>query len=40
MSDVFSKEKRSEVMKAIKPKNTKTTELKMMEIFKELHIKG
>ena len=27
-------------MKAIKPKNTKTTELKMMEIFKELHIKG
>ena len=40
MSDIFSKEKRSAVMKAIKSKNTKTTELKMMEIFKELHIKG
>ena len=40
MSDVFSTEKRSEVMRAIKSKNTKTTELKMMEIFKELHIKG
>ena len=40
MSDIFSKEKRSAVMKAIKPKNTKTTELKMMEIIKELHIKG
>ncbi len=40
MSDIFSTTKRSEVMRAIKSKNTKTTELKMMEIFKELHIKG
>ena len=40
MSDVFSKEKRSEVMKAIKSKNTKTTELKMIQIFKELKISG
>lgn len=40
MSDMFSTEKRSEVMKAIKSKNTKSTELKMIEIFKELHIKG
>ena len=40
MSDVFSTEKRSEVMRAIKSKNAKTTELKMMEIFKEFHIKG
>ena len=40
MSDVFSKEKRSEVMRAIKSKNTKSTELKMIEIFKELHIIG
>ena len=40
MSDVFSKEKRSEVMKAIKSKNTKTTELKLLNIFKELHIIG
>lgn len=40
MSDVFSKEKRSEVMKAVKSKNTKTTELKMIKIFKELKISG
>lgn len=40
MSDVFSKAKRSEVMKAVKSRNTKTTELKMLEIFKELHITG
>ena len=40
MNDVFSKEKRSEVMKAIKSKNTKTTELKMIQIFKELKISG
>lgn len=40
MGDIFSTTKRSEVMRAIKSKNTKTTELKMMEIFKELHIKG
>ena len=40
MSDIFSTEKRSAVMKAIKSRNTKTTELKMMEIFKELHITG
>ena len=40
MSDVFSKEKRSEVMKAVKSKNTKTTELKMIKLFKELKISG
>lgn len=40
MSDVFSKEKRSEVMKAVKSKNTKTTELKLIKIFKELHVIG
>lgn len=40
MSDVFSKEKRSEVMQAVKSKNTKTTELKMIQIFKELKISG
>ena len=40
MSDVFTTEKRSEVMKAVKSRNTKTTELKMMQIFKELHIIG
>ena len=40
MSDIFSKEKRSAVMKAVKSRNTKTTELKMIQIFKELHITG
>ena len=40
MSDIFTKEKRSEVMKAVKSRNTKTTELKMLKIFKELHITG
>lgn len=40
MSDIFSKEKRSEVMKSVKSRNTKTTELKMIQIFKELHIIG
>lgn len=40
MSDVFTIEKRSEVMKAVKSRNTKTTELKMIQIFKELYITG
>ena len=40
MSDIFLSEKRSAVMKAVKSRNTKTTELKMIEIFKELHIIG
>ena len=40
MSDIFPKEKRSAVMKAVKSRNTKTTELKMIQIFKELHITG
>ena len=40
MSDIFSREKRSKVMKAVKSKNTKTTELKMIQIFKELKISG
>ena len=40
MSDIFCKEKRSSVMKAVKSRNTKTTELKMIEIFKELQIIG
>lgn len=40
MSDVFSKEKRSAVMQAVKSRNTKTTELKMIAIFHELHIVG
>lgn len=40
MSDVFTPQKRSEVMKAVKSRNTKTTELKMVSVFKELCITG
>ena len=40
MGDVFSKEKRSQVMKAVKSRNAKTTELKMLQVFKDLHIIG
>ncbi|MDE5593458.1 MAG: very short patch repair endonuclease [Clostridiales bacterium] len=40
MSDVFSTEKRSEIMKSVKSRNTRTTELKLISIFKELHIIG
>ena len=40
MSDVFSTEKRSSVMKSVKSRNTKTTELKMIQIFKELQVTG
>ena len=40
MSDIFSREKRSKVMKAVKSRNTKTTELKLVKLFKELHITG
>ncbi len=34
MADVFSKSKRSEVMRAIKSRGKKSTELKLIEIFK------
>lgn len=40
MGDVFSKEKRSEVMKAVKSKDAKTTEQKLLKIFREYHIIG
>lgn len=40
MSDIFSPTKRSQMMKAVKSKNTKTTELKMIAYFKENHITG
>ena len=40
MGDVFSKEKRSQVMKAVKSRNAKTTELKMLQVFNDLHIIG
>lgn len=40
MTDVFSKEKRSEVMSKIRGKGNKDTELAMIRIFKEHHITG
>ncbi len=40
MSDVFTKEKRSQIMQLVKPKGNKTTELKLMEYFKANHITG
>jgi len=38
--DIFSKKKRSDIMRAVKRKGNKTTELKLIEIFKANEIKG
>ena len=35
MSDIFNKAKRSEIMKKVRSKNNKSTELKLIQIFKE-----
>ena len=40
MADVFSKSKRSEVMRAVKSRGNKSTELKLIEIFKNRKIVG
>ncbi len=40
MADVFDKEKRSDIMKRVRSKGNKSTELKMIEIFSSLGIKG
>ncbi len=40
MADVFSKEKRSEIMKGVKPSGNKTTELKLIDYFSSNHITG
>jgi len=40
MNDVFDKQKRSEVMSAIRSQKNKSTELRLIELFKELHITG
>lgn len=40
MADVFSKQKRSQIMAAIRPKGNKTTELRLAQIFREAEIKG
>ena len=40
MSDVFSKEERSEIMRSVKSRNTKSTELAMVKLFKDNNITG
>lgn len=40
MSDRFSEEKRSAIMRAVKSKGNKSTEIRLITIFKELNIKG
>lgn len=40
MADVFNNEKRSEIMKQVRSKNNKSTELKLIQIFNENHIVG
>jgi DNA mismatch endonuclease (patch repair protein) len=40
MTDTFSKKQRSEIMKAVKSKGNKSTEIKLIEIFKSCHATG
>ena len=40
MTDTFSTKQRSEIMKAVKSKGNKSTEIKLIEIFKLHHITG
>ena len=40
MSDVFDKGERSQIMRVGKSKNTKSNELKLIQLFKENHITG
>lgn len=40
MADIFDKAKRSEIMKKVRSKNNKSTELKLIHIFKENNIHG
>ena len=40
MTDMFSPAQRSNVMKAVRPKNNKTTELRLLDLFKKHGIKG
>lgn len=40
MADVFDEEKRSEVMRQVKSKKNKSTELRLIEIFKQNGITG
>ena len=40
MADVFDKKIRSKIMSRVKSKNNKSTELKIIEYFKEVNLKG
>ncbi len=40
MTDTVSEKKRSDIMKANKPKGNKSTELKLIQLFKQLGLKG
>lgn len=40
MTDTFSKDERSEIMRAVKSKGNKSTELKLIQIFKKHKITG
>jgi DNA mismatch endonuclease (patch repair protein) len=40
MADSFTKEKRSEIMRKVKSSHNKSTELKVLQFFKEHKIKG
>lgn len=40
MADIFEKEKRSDIMHRVRSKNNKSTELKLIKIFKENHMIG
>lgn len=40
MADVFDKSKRSDIMKKVRSKQNKSTELKLIDIFKENNIHG
>lgn len=40
MADIFKKEKRSEIMSAVHSKLNKSTELRLIEVFKQFGIKG
>ncbi len=40
MADTFTKEKRSEIMRAVKSNENKSTELRLIQFFKDNHIVG
>ncbi len=40
MSDTISEKKRSEIMRASKPKGNKSTELRLIQLFRQLNMKG